>query len=346
MTKIMQIEDLWKALEADAAAGKTGASGWLIRLAQPLAGCPLFVGLELASRRRAVLLRLPSASVPTRRHWPRCKGLESLTVAVGGSAHFGVALKEPRFADVFTALAEDLVRRVADTGDPVAQTRAFTGQLARWQKFLSASFEGLSEESQRGLWGELHFLREHLLPTFGAAAVNSWKGGERAHQDFQFESSAVEVKTTLAKQPQVVRITSERQLDDSACESLFLNVIALDVRDGSGETLPAMVASLRVKLAADTATREQFEDELLAIGYLDAHTVRYADRGYTVRAVSFFRVGPKFPSLVEADMPAGVGDANYALSVAACEPFRVKSDAVKSALAAHPRPNFKRKKRA
>ena len=319
----MRIEDLWEALEADATAGKTGASGWLLRLAQPAASCPLFVGLELGSRRRAVLLRLPSASMPERRRWPRCKGLEALTVQFEGLAHFGMALKEPRFADVFTALAEDLVRRVIDAGSPDEQARAFLGQLARWQRFLSASFEGLSEEAQRGLWGELYFLREHLLPTLGVAAVNGWKGGERAHQDFQFESSAVEVKTTLAKQPQVVRVTSERQLDDEGWAALFLNVIALDARDGSGEALPTMVAAVRAKLASDTAAREQFEDELLATGYFDAHAARYADRGYTVRAVGFFRVGPKFPRLVEADMPSGVGDANYALSVAACEPFAV-----------------------
>ena len=255
-----------------------------------------------------------------------------------------MALKVARHADVFTALAEDLARRITAAPDTTAKIVALIGGLARWQKFLSASFEGLSEEAQRGLWGELHFLREHLLPTVGAAAVNNWKGGERAHQDFQFESSAVEVKTTLAKQPQVVRITSERQLDDSAWASLFLNVIALDVRDGSGETLPAMVASLRAKLAADTAAREQFEDELLMTGYLDAHAARYADHGYMVRAVGFFRVGPKFPRLVEVDMPAGVGDASYALSVAACEPFKVKPDRVEAAVAASPT-NNKRGKR-
>ena len=341
----MQIEDLWEALEADATAGKTGASGWLLRLAQPAAGCPLFVGLELGSRRRAVLLRLPSASMPARRRWPRCKGLEALTVQIEGIAHFGMALKEPRFADVFTALAEDLVRRVTGAGDPDAQARAFLGQLARWQKFLSASLEGLSEESQRGLWGELYFLRDHLLPALGTAAVNGWKGGERAHQDFQFANPAVEVKTTLAKQPQVVRITSERQLDGSTWAALFLNVVALDVRDGSGEALPAMVASVRAKLAADTAAREQFEDELLATGYLDAHAVRYAERGYTIRAAGFFRVGPKFPRLVEADMPSGVGDANYALSVAACEPFAVAPADLYDILCGVRRPGSKNKRR-
>ncbi len=343
----MQIDDLWMALEADATAGKkSGVSGWLLRLAQPSAGCLLFIGLELASRRRAVLLRLPSAAVPTRRHWPRCKGLEPLAVSVGGSAHFGVALKEPRFADVFTALAADLVRRVADAGNTADQTRTFLGQLARWQKFLSATFDGLSAEAQRGLWGELHFLREHLLQNIGIAAVYSWKGGERAHQDFQFERSALEVKTTLAKQPQVVRITSERQLDDSAWTALFLNVIALDMRDGGGETLPEMVASLRAKFAADSAAQEQFEDELLSVGYFDIHAARYADRGYKVRADSFFRVRSKFPRLVEADMPVGVGDAHYALSVAACEPFKIKPGEVEACLTTGPLPNSRRRKHA
>ncbi len=342
----MQIEDLWKELEADAIAGKTGASGWLLRLTQPAAGCPLFVGLELASRRRAVLLRLPATSVPTRRHWPRCKGLEPLAVTVGGSAHFGVALKEDRFADVFTALTGDLVRRVAEAPDSAAQSRAFLGQLARWQKFLSSSFDGLSEESQRGLWGELYFLREHLLQKIGASTVHCWKGGEGAHQDFQFETSAVEVKTTLAKQPQVVRITNERQLDASAWTALFLNVVALDVRDSGGETLPGMVASVRAELEGDAAALEQFEDELLAISYHDAHATRYSERGYTVRSVGFFKVGPKFPCLVEADMPTGVGDANYALSVASCEPFRVPPAEVESVLATSPQPDIKRKKHA
>jgi hypothetical protein len=325
----MQIEELWMALEADAAAGQTGKSGWLLRLARPAAGCPLFVAFECASARRAVLLRLPSRAVPSRRLWPRSKGLEPLGVAVDNDSYFGVALKESRFSDVFAALTEDLVRRVGETGEPAAQARAFLGQLARWQKFLSASPEGLNEEAQRGLWGELHFLREQLLPALGVNSINAWKGGERAHQDFQFESGAVEVKTTLAKQPQIVRITSERQLDSRSWPVLYLNVIALDVREGGGETLPEMIASLRSKLKVDAGAQEQFEDELLLAGYLDAHTMRYSDRGYIVRSEKAFLVKRGFPRLVENDLPVGVGDVKYGLTIAACAAFTV--DALKFA---------------
>jgi len=340
----MQIEELWKSLEADAVTGKTAASGWLLRLVKPAAACPLFLGLELSSRRRAIMLRLSPTSMPSRRLWPRSKGLESFAISIEKAPHFGVCLKESRYADVFTALTEDLARRVTESASPSAQARAFLGQLTRWQKFLSASSEGLGEQEQRGLWGELYLLRELLLPAFGPAAVHSWKGGERAHQDFQMNSGAVEVKITLAKQPQIVRVTSERQLDDNTLPALFLNVTALDQRE-NGETLPAIVASLRAKLISDASAQEQFEDELLAAGYLDAHSLRYAERGYTVRVVNFFRVAKGFPRLVEADMPTGTGDANYALNVSACERFRVKGMDVIAALATKQKNGLKRRKR-
>lgn len=242
--------------------------------------------------------------------------------------HFGVILKEPRFADVFTALAEDLAGRVGDASDPAEQAGVFLGQLARWQKFLSASQEGLGDEEQRGLWGELHFLRTHLLPGMGADAVAGWKGGEKAHQDFQFEAGAAEVKTTLAKRPQVVRITSERQLDSAGWRALFLHVVALEPRDGGGETLPALVASFRVALAGEAAALETFEDGLLAYGYLDAHAGRYAERGYLVRSETTFRVRRGFPRLVEKDLPPGIGDVSYGLSIAALEAFAVETGVV------------------
>jgi hypothetical protein len=252
---------------------------------------------------------------------------------IEGAPHFGVVLKEPRFADVFTALAEDLVRRVAEAATPAAQAEAFLGQLARWQKFLATSLDGLGEEAQRGLWGELAVLRDLLLPTLGAAAAAGWKGPTKAHQDFQFGGGALEVKTTLAKQPQVVRIASERQLDPAGWPALFLAVLALDVREGGAESLPKVVADARAAVAGDTTAREQLEDALLAVGYLDVHADRYAGRGYVVRSRRCFRVKRGFPAIVERDLARGVGDVAYGLAVEACESFAVASPVVVETLA-------------
>jgi hypothetical protein len=235
----------------------------------------------------------------------------------------GVVLKEPRFKDVFAALADDLIRRVASTSENTVQVKLFLGQLDRWQKFLAATTQGLSLEEQRGLWGELHVLQTYLLPALGTTSMVGWKGPYGAEQDYQFECSAIEVKTTLARQPQVVRISSERQLDDSVWSRLFLCVIAIEMRDGSPHTLPALVASLRAFLVDDGSARECFEDALLSAGYLDLHTERYLEVGYVVRKESAYRVKRGFPRVLEKDLPAGVGDVGYGLSISACDRYAV-----------------------
>ncbi len=322
------IDDQWKELEAE-----PSFIGWRLLLARPKKGFPLQVALEGTSRRRAILLRVPAEVIPIRKKWPACRGLFVFTENISGHAHCGVSLKDERYADVFTALAEDLARRVAETNSAAEAVGVFFGQLARWQKFLAASTEGLSPEAQRGLWGELNCLRERLVPFLGVeVAVEGWKGGQKAHQDFQFTTGAIEVKTTTAKQPQAIRITSERQLDDSAWGCLFLHVLVLEVREGGAATLPAMVEHLRRQLCGGHKAREIFEDALLASGYLDAHEGLYGGYGYVVRAEHWFRVTKKFPRLMESALPVGVGDVNYALNLAACEPYTVNPECVLAVL--------------
>ena len=313
------IEAQWMELEAE-----PPFIGWRLLLARPMKGFPLQSALEGTSRRRAILLRAPAEVIPTRKKWPSCRGLIVFTENISEHAHCGVSLKDERFADVFTALAEDLARRVAETNSAAEAVGVFFGQLGRWQKFLAAESEGLSPEAQRGLWGELHCLHERLVPVMGVEmAVEGWKGGQKAHQDFQFPSGAIEVKTTTAKQPQAIRITSERQLDDSEWALLFLHVLIIESRENNAATLPCLVESLRSQLAAHQTLREVFEDALLASGYMDAHAGLYSGHGYLVRAAHGYRVRKKFPRLVETTLPSGVGDVNYAISLAACEPFLV-----------------------
>lgn len=327
----MTVEKQWGTLEAEAEAA--GGDGWRMQLARPLKGHPLFVAVE--GSRRVLLLRVPTEAIPPRQHWPVCTGLEVLAVQISGHAHLGVALREPRFGDVFSALAEDLARRVEqEGGEPALAVAVLIGQLARWQKFLAASASGLEAEAQRGLWAELHCLQTLLLPLVGAAAVIAWKGPEGAHQDFQFASARVEVKTTMGTQPQSVRITSERQLDDTHGPPLFLHVLALEAQAEGADTLPARVAALRLALTSTSSASEQFEDLLLAAGYLDRDAPRYANPGYAVRRADSFRVAPGFPRIIEAQIATGVGYVAYDLDLAACAPFAVHPDAFLLALAA------------
>lgn len=336
----MTIEQLWLEMEAEAGVNVA----WLTRLARPQTGHPLLVALEQTTRARALLVPVSKAALPPRREWPECRGLELISVALGSQPHLGVRLRDPACADVFTALAEDVAPRVAAASGAEQAAAELLGRLRQWQQFLTAAREALSIEAQRGLWGELHVLRTHLLPVLGAAAtVGGWKASAAAHQDFQFSGGAVEVKTTAAKQPQSVRITSERQLDDTGVGALFLHVVVVDEREVAaggnvpGQSLPALIADIRTQLSTDLIALASFNDRLLARGWLDAHASRYEGRRWTVRGERTYRVQLGFPRLVEVDLPTGVGDVSFAVSLTACEPFAVPESGMLAAVRENPK---------
>ncbi len=334
----MRIEALWSELEQEAGAGS--ASAWLSRYALPETGIPLLVAVEVPTRRRALLLTLRSSSLPSSRDWPQCRGLEVFGVAIEGVPHLGVRLVDTNFADVFAALAEDVAPRVSAAPDERAAAAALLERLKRWQKFLTARATDFSVSRQRGLFGELHVLERWLLPAFGSAtAITCWRAPLATHQDFQFPNGAIEVKTTTEKQPQSVRVTSERQLDDTGIRTLFLFVVVLDERitdvpgPTDGQSLPEIIASLRRTLDPTPLARLEFDDRLLEAGYLDADAPRFEGRRYSLRSEHPYRVREGFPRILERDLATGIGDVSYDLSLAACAPFFVPSDDMISTLA-------------
>jgi len=59
-----------------------------------------------------------------------------------------------------------------------------------------------------------------------------------------------------------------------------------------------------------------------------------------VRGERTYQVRSGFPRLVEIDLPTGVGDVNFAVNLAACEPFAAPVPAM---LAALPQKNSRRR---
>lgn len=337
MTKPLKIEAIWRELEVEALT--SGNSGWLTRFAKSDPSQPLLVGLEVGPKRRALLLPLPSESIPRKNDWPQCKGLEIFQGTIHGSPFLGVRLNNSGDAEVFSALAEDVAPRVANSASPQEAVDALMGRLRKWQKFLASGLNVLSPQAVKALYGELITMLELLAPAVGsAAAIQAWVGPQRAHQDFQFAGVAVEVKTTASKGPQIVRVSSERQLDTIGVGSLFLYVVSLDERstegdeNSDGETLPEVVQRLRHATASNAAERDLLEDRLLEAGFRSADADHYHTRRFAVRNRSLFEVKDGFPRITEADLPSGIGEVVYSLSLSACDPFAVGLERLSEAL--------------
>ncbi len=323
----MGLAEIWEELER---VTPPGESGHVKRRIKPEAKCDLFLAIAKPSNLRMLVMLVGEDSLVGVGDLPTARGVEARVVRPGEGGAAGaleLVLTDPRSADIFTALATDIAESVAAESDELSAVATLVGRLRRWQRFLEESGpEGLTSERQRGLYAELWLLRRHLLGAVGpAAAVQGWTGPTRASHDFQFGAGALEVKGSAGKQHQVLRIVSERQLDDTGVEGLFLFHLSLDAHRDAGESLPALVNDLRESLRT-TPAAATFEDRLFGAGYLDAHQQLYENPGYTVRESNFFRVTDGFPRIVEADLLPGVGDVHYSVAVAECKHFLVDSE--------------------
>ena len=115
-----------------------------------------------------------------------------------GRTCFHVVVSDERYRGVFAPLALDVVASVLTAQDDEAAVKCFVARIERWQSFLRQfGPEGLSDEAQRGLFGEL-WLFEQLLDEglSDTIVVNRWRGPDRDAHDFQLPDGAVEVKTT------------------------------------------------------------------------------------------------------------------------------------------------------
>ena len=198
------------------------------------------------------------------------------------------------------------------------------GRLQRWQALLKrVPVPGLTLEEQRGLFGELVVLRNHVMSALGAeASVNAWTGSAGSWHDFETELLSLEVKTTAASAPHSFHVASEKQLSAGA-RPLYVGLLQVDVEEHGGLSLPELVTLTRRDLVQAPGAVEAFNDKLLEWGYLDSHEARYATPGYRLGRLRLYEVREGFPRITEESLPEGVGDLRYTVSVSACEPFAV-----------------------
>jgi len=321
----MRLGDMFDDLEAQ--PGLPGAAGTRERLIPNGGPCDLSVGVHKPDNTRSFRVRFSPGAVRPDPELPDFKGVtvrrysgrEGSTERVT----FELRLISPVFNDVFTTLAEDFIHHLSEITDEKDAAAAFVRRLITWQRLLERhSPEGLDADEQRGVYGELWFMREHLFPPLTPLQVlQSWTGPERNAKDFQLLGCAVEVKTSTAKQHQHLQITSEKQLDDAGLAAMFLFHLSLESAAGAGETLPEMVQQIRQRAWPDASAAQLLEDKLRDAGYWDVHEHRYAAVGYVCREANLFRIQEGFPRLRERDLPSGVGDLRYSISVAECRHF-------------------------
>jgi Putative PD-(D/E)XK family member, (DUF4420) len=335
----MTLDEIWASLEEGVTAGPAGQA--LARRIHPDSPRDIRLAVDALTHARMLLVRVSSAALDSGLEFPSASGFELRHVPLPGDGNrkitLGVILTRPDQADVFTSLVDDIARRVAAAESDSTAVLELIARLRRWQGFLQRHEpEGLGPHERRGLYGELWFLRQHLMAVLPPReAVVAWSGPRAANHDFHLPACAVEVKTSTGKQHQLLHIASERQLDDTGAGTLVLFHLSLDERTAQGETLVGIVEDVRSRMASDPVAAEELDTRLIDAGYLDSQAYRYSSEGYALRDSGFFHVEEQFPRITEGYLRPGVGDVRYTIALTACQPFSMTEHDARALMTHH-----------
>lgn len=321
MTKI---ENIWFSLEGD----NFSHSGLLYKRYSANVKPDILISLKAPEKLRCIAIRI-SASFPFHENqWNKLKDIKIETLPDEGNKSkkfLLILLLNKQHKDIFSTLCEDLIFGVSDVISERNLVEKLIERLAKWQSlFQKIGRQGLSDEAQRGLYGEIYFLRFLLSNKSDKNyCLKSWLGPEKSVQDFQYSNWAVEVKTTHGNNHQKIYITSERQLDDSIIEKIFLYHLSLDIRERNGESLNLLIDEVLELLNESTMASNMFKLKLLESGYYDLHRPLYEERGYTIRQENLYRISGNFPRITENQIPIGVGDVRYSIVLSESEEWRI-----------------------
>ena len=328
--KIMEmtkIENIWLGLEGD----NFSHSGLLYKRYSAEVLPDVFIALKAPEKLRCIAFRISVSFSFDENQWNKLKDIkiETLPDERDKSKKFLIILLlNKQHKDIFTTLSEDLIFGVAKVSNEQLLVEKLIERLAKWQSlFEKVGKQGLSNEAQRGLYGEIYFLRLFLTNSFDKNyCLKSWLGPEKSIQDFQYSNWAVEVKTTQGNNHQKIHISSERQLDDSIIEKIFLYHLSLDIRVGNGETLNSLIDEVSDLLIDNIMASNLFKLKLLESGFYEIHRPLYEEISYTIRQENLYHVTGNFPRITENQIPIGVGDVRYSIVLSESEEWRITQE--------------------
>lgn len=277
------------------------------------------------SDRRSLLVLRYSAGFPGK--LPKLKGVEVLNSRASEHAVLVFRLLDAAHRDLFYRLCKDIVRATSAASSEIEAVRLALARTWRWHHLLGRGSDGrLTEEEQKGLIGELSVLDRLLLDQLTAIdAVMAWRGPLGAPKDFEIGRVCIEAKARRGGGTPNVTINSEHQLDDSGIDALFLyvtEVVRAPSSVESGMSITEFAARVRQRIEAkDPGALEPYLSMLEAAGLRSDDD--YSDILWVEGSSRLYHVDQKFPRITASQVPGGISQVRYSLSLVECEPFLV-----------------------
>lgn len=277
------------------------------------------------------LMEIESSIEIEKNYLKRFKGVEIQLVRKNHEVNeLMIILLEEELTDIFILFIEDLVEKLIPIEKNSDAIMVIHQRINYWRNlFAKIKGVGLSPEKQRGLYGELYFLRLLLSNNRGLKEkINSWRGAFSANQDFAINETAVEVKTTRGR-GNTVFISNEMQLDFSNWERLYLCVISVNESAGNNRTLRRIIEDIVSKIASDQKTVENFEEKLELAGIELDEIEAYDEVEYFVRNIKFYEVRGDFPVITKDTIKTeAISETKYRLDISGCKEYQIDQEVI------------------
>ena len=289
-------EDIWNKLELET------ENGFLVEKLTSLQSITCFLGIVGSTKARLFQLELSSDIEVYRNHHRKFRGVDVQVIPKkDGGRSYTIILLDQNLSDVFTLFVEDLIDNLKNSDNPKQALEIINLRVNYWRKlFARANGQLLSAERQRGLYGELYLLR--LLLESGSNPhniVDSWTGPEGSNQDFTFNQTVIEVKTSLPNHP-LINVSNEEQLNYVPWEGLFLYLLLINETRGGDQTLSGIIRELIELMNGDLL--QQFENKLSNVGIEPAEYDDYTDIGFLIRDRKCYKISQGFPIITRENL--------------------------------------------
>jgi putative PD-(D/E)XK family protein DUF4420 len=231
---------------------------------------------------------------------------------------------EPEIMDKFVTVAKDIAFHCSEYKSAQLFIK-IQERIKSWANFLKPSRVGLKHSEFVGLLGELYVLSEYFMTQLTALdSIRAWIGPEDKKQDFAFNNIAIEVKTSLAGDQQVIKISSLDQLDKVTDELYLLRVVAVPSGDDTGYSLKKLYEECLGKIDKDDEAESLFLHRVSKL-YGKASESQLKSH-YVISNVSLFNVKDGFPRITRDDVVAAINNVKYDINVSAISKFEINKD--------------------
>lgn len=241
-------------------------------------------------------------------------------------------LQDMDMKSLFLRLCLDIADSVQHVSDACARKMTLM-RLEKWASFLKPGRCPLTSEQQKGLIGELFFLKRVAASVYGAgSALSGWTGPERAKRDFGYGQVFIEAKSKRGSSSSEITISSEEQLNINSSEKLYLYVVELNsssTEDKTALSLTAVVNDVQA-LFKNPMDLAQFQERLADAGYFPEDD--YSGVLWSEGRTEIYEVKDGFPRIDSESCPLGVGSVTYRIDLNYCSEYKVNQSEIIKAL--------------